>query len=324
VGVVAVVVEEAAPHQLGGGGDHAVEHRAVVAHQDDGAGVGFQRVFEPVDALDVEVVGRLVEQQDVGLLEEEARQGRPHAPAARKGAEGAVQLVGVEAEAGEGGLGAGADAMVGFLGVERLLDAMQLAQKLLVAVALVVGLRQLFADSFLLFLQGQHVLESAEGLVPHRAVVGELLHVLLQVADGDALPRDRARIDALFPGDHLEECRLAGAVGTHETDAVRLGGEDPRQFVDEGLVPEPDGDVFELDHAKGSDSAANLSRRRALVSVPVRRRFSPECSGRSGRRPAQRPHATGGASGPASRSHQSPRREAWPRRAAARGAPALC
>ena len=41
-------------------------------------------VFEPLDAGDIEMVGRLVEQQDIGLGREHARQRRAALFAARK------------------------------------------------------------------------------------------------------------------------------------------------------------------------------------------------------------------------------------------------
>ena len=54
-----------------------LEERAIVRDEDDGAGVLGQKRLEPRDRVDVEMVGRLVEQQQVGL--------RPpaRAPAAR-------------------------------------------------------------------------------------------------------------------------------------------------------------------------------------------------------------------------------------------------
>ena len=47
---------------------HVVEEVAIVRHGDDGAGVLGQMPLEPGDALGVEMVRRLVEQQQVGLL----------------------------------------------------------------------------------------------------------------------------------------------------------------------------------------------------------------------------------------------------------------
>ena len=48
-----------------------VEEVAIVGDRDDGARVLLQEAFEPVDGLGVEVVGRLVEQQQVGVAEEQ-------------------------------------------------------------------------------------------------------------------------------------------------------------------------------------------------------------------------------------------------------------
>ena len=61
-----------------------VEEIAVVCYGDYRAGILLQVLFEPVDALGVEVVGRLVEQQHVGLLEQEAAEGHTAALTARK------------------------------------------------------------------------------------------------------------------------------------------------------------------------------------------------------------------------------------------------
>ena len=64
--VAAVELED----PLGG----VVEEVAVVRHRDHGAGKLLQELLEPVDALGVEVVGRLVEQQHVGLRQQQPAQ----------------------------------------------------------------------------------------------------------------------------------------------------------------------------------------------------------------------------------------------------------
>ena len=64
--VAAVELED----PLGG----VVEEVAVVGHGDHGAGKPLQELLEPLDALGVEVVGRLVEQQHVGLGEQQPAQ----------------------------------------------------------------------------------------------------------------------------------------------------------------------------------------------------------------------------------------------------------
>ena len=66
----------------------------------------FEIVGEPQHALEVEVVGRLVEQQDVGLGEQHGGERHPHPPAAGEFGERPVLRRLVEAEAAEDPRGA--------------------------------------------------------------------------------------------------------------------------------------------------------------------------------------------------------------------------
>ena len=61
--------------------DHDVQEVAVVADQEHAAGILREELLQPGARLDVEVVRRLVQEQDVGRLEDGARQGDPHLPA---------------------------------------------------------------------------------------------------------------------------------------------------------------------------------------------------------------------------------------------------
>ena len=63
---------------------HVVEEVAVVGDGDDRAGVLLQRPLQPGHRLGVEVVRRLVEQQQVGLGEEQPAEGDPAPLAARQ------------------------------------------------------------------------------------------------------------------------------------------------------------------------------------------------------------------------------------------------
>ena len=56
-----------------------VEEVPVVGHRDDGAVVLLQVPLEPRDRLGVEVVRRLVEQQQIGLRQQQAAQRDPAA-----------------------------------------------------------------------------------------------------------------------------------------------------------------------------------------------------------------------------------------------------
>ena len=59
-----------------------VEQVAVVADDEDRRRAGLEVVGEPQRALEVEVVGRFVEQQHIGLGKEHRGERHPHAPAA--------------------------------------------------------------------------------------------------------------------------------------------------------------------------------------------------------------------------------------------------
>ena len=63
---------------------HVIQEIAVVRHGDHRALILLQVLLQPVDRLGVEVVGRLVQQQDVRLLQKQAAQGHAAAFAARE------------------------------------------------------------------------------------------------------------------------------------------------------------------------------------------------------------------------------------------------
>ncbi len=81
--------------------DRGVEQVAIVADDDDGVRIARDVLFEPQRRFEIEIVGRLVEQQEIGLGEQHRRQRHPHAPAAGELRAGTL-LVGVgESEAGQ-------------------------------------------------------------------------------------------------------------------------------------------------------------------------------------------------------------------------------
>ena len=70
-----------------------VEEFAVVGDDHQAAGVARQILFQPQDGFEVEVVGRLVEQQQIGAVHQRARQVQAHAPAAGKALHRAIQRI---------------------------------------------------------------------------------------------------------------------------------------------------------------------------------------------------------------------------------------
>src|SRR6266545_1646355 len=80
-----------------------LEKPPVVRHEDDGRVERGELVLEPLEARDVEVVRRLVEEQQVGVASERARERGPRQLAARERLERAVEVFLAEAEAAHDG-----------------------------------------------------------------------------------------------------------------------------------------------------------------------------------------------------------------------------
>ena len=104
------------------GGD-PVDEVAVVADEQQRLGPAGEMVLEPGDAVDVEVVGGLVEDQHVGRRQQEASQREPHPPAAGQLLHAAIGVAGGEPEAGEHPVGLGLDGVA----AELLEAALELA-----------------------------------------------------------------------------------------------------------------------------------------------------------------------------------------------------
>ena len=83
--------------------DGDVQKIAVVRNQDEGEGVIGQILLQPVAGFQIQVIGGLVEQQQVGLLEQQLGERDAHLPAAGKFLGAAVPIGMREAEAGENG-----------------------------------------------------------------------------------------------------------------------------------------------------------------------------------------------------------------------------
>ena len=79
-------------------GDGALEEGPVVAHHDQGAGPVVEEVLEGPQRVEVEVVGRLVEQQHVGPLGQDEQQLQPAPLAAGQRADRRPLGVAVEPE----------------------------------------------------------------------------------------------------------------------------------------------------------------------------------------------------------------------------------
>ena len=61
-----------------------IEEVAIVGNQQEGIRIFVQVFFEPVAGFEIEMIGRLIEQQQVGPLEQELCERQAHLPATRE------------------------------------------------------------------------------------------------------------------------------------------------------------------------------------------------------------------------------------------------
>ena len=96
--VIHLVVVDAAHRDLDRTGGDMVDKRAVVADHNHRLSVVDQEVFEPLDRFDVQMVGRLVQQQHVGFLQQQLCQLDTHAPSAAELAGLPPEVVALESQ----------------------------------------------------------------------------------------------------------------------------------------------------------------------------------------------------------------------------------
>ena len=273
------------------------DHRAVAL---------VEHVFQPADGGDVEVVGRLVEQQDVGIGEQRLRQQHAQLPAGRDFAHRPGVLVRRDADAEQQFAGARLGRVAAVLG-EAVLELGG------VQVILLARLR-VGVDGVLLLHARPHLAVAHQHHVEHAPVlVGEL--ILAQV--GHALvrvPGDVAGARLQLAGDDLHEGRLAAAVGPDQAVAKPFAEFDGN-VLEEGLGPELHGDVGGDEHSKTSEVVD--SKRRALypTNAPASGRGNPERRRRLRRGPrAVSLRTCAGRQVPAGRPPSSPRPDRRPSR----------
>ena len=178
-----------------------------------------QQAFEPHDGAEIEVVGRLVEQQHVGRGHQ--RHGQRHA-LLHTARQGAHQHVAGQVEPVERGVDLVLHApAVG--GVELDLQIVHAVHQ-----RVVVALAELAGELLVLGQHGGLLAHAGGDRVEHRhgRVEGRLL---LDVGDFQALLLDQqAVIELELARNDLQQRGLAGAVAADQADALRLQGKIPR------------------------------------------------------------------------------------------------
>jgi hypothetical protein len=227
--VVALVGVGTATVELEDPARDVVHEVPVVGDRDDGAGVLGQVLLEPEHGLGVEVVGGLVEEQQVGLLEQQLAERDAAALATGEGLD-----VGVRRRTAQGVhrlLELGVE-VPGIGVVDVLLELAHLGHQ---RVEVGVGVGHLLADRVVaveLGLDGTGALldVAQDGLV---LVELRLLH---EDPDGVARGQPRLTVGGLVESGHdLEHRRLAGTVGADDAD-LGSGEEGQGDVIEDDLV----------------------------------------------------------------------------------------
>ena len=225
LGVVHLIVVEAAHRDLEGTRGDMVDESAVVADDDDRLTRLDEEVLEPLDRLDVEVVRRLVEEEDIGLLQEELCQLDTHTPAPTELARLSREVASLEAKTEERQLDSLVvvdlfDSVVLLTQCRHLLDDRHILGAIVVS-ASIEGLVELLHT-------GCHLVDVAEGLLSFledgapvfgEEVLGKVGHLHTR-GDVDLTAGRLTRT-----AEDLQQGALTGTILPHEGDAV-LGVDD--------------------------------------------------------------------------------------------------
>ena len=204
--IIALVGNALAAVELEDPAGDIVEEVAVVGHDQDRAGIVAQMAFQPRHRLGVEMVGRLVQQQELRLVEQQLAERDAAALAARK--LGHVGIVGRAAQR-----------------VHRLVDlAVEIPEArgldlVLQLGHLVGGLFRIVHRQFVVAIEDRLLLGDALHDVFADRFGGIELRLLLEIADAGALGDPGLAIILLVEAGHdLEQRRLAGAVDAEHAD----------------------------------------------------------------------------------------------------------
>ena len=214
---------------------HIVEQVPLVADDHDGGAIGFQEVFQPHGGFKIKVVRRLVEQQQIGLGEQQRGQRDAHPPAAGVTVQRAVLRCFIKAEADQDAAGA-RRRRIGIDGDQPLVHFRQAMGIAMAGNEVLLFQHQRVA----LDIGSHHGFErrrrAGRGFLRHIAHAGGLGHV------------DAAAVRLQRTGDDLHQRGLAGAVAADEADAAawrqRRAG-----IVEDGPAAKADGDGIDGQHA---------------------------------------------------------------------------
>ena len=251
VGVTALIAVELPVGKLHDPGGNPVKKTAVVGDEKTAAAVIGEEVFDPLHRADVEMVGRLVEQQQVGFGHDRPRQRNPALFAAGEGAAEPVPVGETEFFQHE---------------IELVVEVPAVVQHQLMVDGGVFG--RVDRKGFKFVLEFPEPGEPLRDIFRNRAVAVE--PELLRKERHPQLPRpgDRTAAGKLLAGDQTEQRGLAAAVPADQPDPFPAGNGKFRVVV-KCLPPDGERQLF-----RGPEY---------IVSHSVSRRFyaAPQLSWRS-------------------------------------------
>ena len=244
--VVAAVEVNALVPDLDDAIDGDVEEVAIVRDEDVGEGILEQVLFEPVAGFEIEMVRGLVEQQQVGLRQQQLGERDAHLPAAGELFGVARPVFFAEAETVEHG----ADLRVERIAVvhaKMAEDNLVAIGHLRVLVGVVIEFRDFVRELFHLLFERAQIGEDRHALVEDGAA-GKLQAVLRKVAESRVLGRDdRTVVECLEAAENFQQRGFAGAVSADQAD-TRVRRDQPIEIFEEEFGSESFAGGGELNH----------------------------------------------------------------------------
>ena len=217
--VVARILDHLAGFQLVNHGYDPIEHPAVVADKNHRPGILAEELFQPLSARDVEVVGRLIEQQHVRLGQQQLRQRESVFLAAGKIAHFDLERFVAEPESVQGFINLVIDGIAA--GRLNLLFELFVALHQLFEL-IAVGLGHLGGDLLDLVVQRAQRFKRPARFVAKRGI-GVEVRVLGQIAGGGAARQLHLPLVGAVAGqagDELQKRGFAAAVAADEADVL--------------------------------------------------------------------------------------------------------
>ena len=215
-----------------------------------------QIFFQPVACFEIKMVGRFIQQQQVGLLQQQLGQRQPHLPAAGELIRLPLPVFFAKAQSLQHASHFGFN-RVAIAGAEFMLEAVIAVGHLGIFRAGVVEFGDFMCQLFQFPLHGVQSGEHRHAFRKHGAA-GKREPILRQISGSRSLGNnERAVVERIQAGENLHQRGFARAVRAHQTDAV-VGRDQPVGVFKKKFVAETFSGAGKLDH--GLDSSSHKKR----------------------------------------------------------------